>query len=138
MSEAAAGQADKVRECLAPVRQNLLDAMNKQMGMSSPLLKPVHILSPYEEKVIKALAAQRGEDGKTGKNVLKQKILEASSMSDIRFSATIRQLQMKVLATESKYAKLVGSVPNARLEFVDVVSLWDDGEEYVLRMGYAR
>jgi hypothetical protein len=138
MSEVAAGQADKVRECLAPLRQNLLEAMNRQMGVASPLSKPVHILSPHEEKVLKALANQRGEDGKTGKNVAKDKILTAAQMSDIRFGATIRQLQSKVLATESKYPKLLGAGGSATIQMVEVVSLWDDGEEYVLKMGYAR
>jgi hypothetical protein len=138
MTDVAAGEADKVRECLAPIRQILVEAMSQQISPPSSDAEPIYILSPEEEKVMKALANHRGEDGKTGKNVLVSVITDATGMSDIRFRTTMRLLTSKVLATQSQFAEIVGVVPNSNIQMVDVVSLWDKGEDYVLKMGYAK
>ncbi|WP_233886347.1 hypothetical protein [Paraburkholderia flagellata] len=138
MTETAANEADKVRECLAPLRQTLMEVMSRQMGVSSPGTDPVFILSPGEEKVMKVLANQRGEDGKTGKNVSTQVVMNATGMSDLRLRTTMQMLSSKLLANQSQYAEVAGVVPNASIKMVDVVSLWDKGEDYVVKMGYAK
>jgi len=83
---------------------------------------------------LKVLASQQGEDGQTGKNVSKHVVLREADLSDIRFSSTIRMLQSKVLAQETNFAKVVGSELDAKVEMIDVMSLSDAGEEYVLEM----
>ena len=138
MSAVAAGEADKVRDCLAPVRQTLVQVMNLQL-IGNSNLKQLYILSPDEDKIMRALAITRGEDGQTGKNVAIKKLLEQTGLSDIRFRTTMRMLTSKVFANELSYPKLVQSGTGmASIVMVDSVSLWDDGEDYIIKMGYAK
>ena len=129
MSEVTAEQADKVRQCLEPVRRNLLIAMNQQMGtggMRFPTTTPtIHLLSPFEERVLKVLARNVGLAGETGRLVPTTTVLQETGLSDIRFRVTMRMLEPKWLAI--------------RLDFEGGVnSLTDEGEEYVLEMGYVK
>ena len=139
MSAVAAEQASQVRECLAPFRANLARAMSQQMGGLSPLAAPILFLSPHEERVMRVLAVHQGEDGQTGKNVRREIVRRETGISDIRLRVTIRTLQSKLLATDSTFSKLVTDQgPVHDLKFIEVISLWDKGEEYVLEMGYAK
>ena len=139
MSKVSADQADKVRECLNPVRQILLAAMDEAVRRTSAIFRPtVHILSPHEERVMKVLGTTRGLDGMTGREVPTSTILERARLSEIRYRATMRMLQTKILANDSGFPTIVGEGLDMKLEMVPVVSLWEDGEEYVLRMGYAK
>ena len=138
MSDAAAGQADKVRECLLPIRQTLLEAMNRQMGTSGKAGASIYILSRPEEVVIKSLAVTKGEDGETGKKVPREDLLKTTGISDLLLRATMRELESKGLATEARFARQIGTGFGATLSRVDGVSLLNIGEEYVLKMGYAK
>ncbi|EHJ9990339.1 TPA: hypothetical protein NG570_004555 [Vibrio parahaemolyticus] len=138
MSETAAGQADKVRECLTPVRKNLLIIMNQQIMPSSILAdNNVFILSPYEELIMKTLAQSRGVSGETGKNVKVSSILEKTNLTDIRFRASMRQLQSKGLAAVLPSLDITGKAPSMEVQAFDAAFLSDSGEAYVLSMGYA-
>ncbi|MBI4989377.1 MAG: hypothetical protein HZC23_11205 [Rhodocyclales bacterium] len=121
MSAVAAEQADKVRVCLDPVKKILLQAMQRQLDEKNPHpSKPIYILSPDEEKVMKFLAKTKGNAG-TGRQVPFNRVAEGTGMSDLRLRATLKMLEAKILA----------------VELVGVVSFFDDGDMYVLKMGYA-
>lgn len=140
LGSVAADEADKVRDCLAPIRRNLLQAMNQQMGGGGATAGgTVYILSPYEEKIMKSLATHVGEGGKTGQYVLKTTIMADTHMSDLRFNSTMRMLESKALATAAlPYLSVVGPAATARIETSETVTLFNAGEEYVLEAGYAR
>ena len=137
MTKIAADQADKVRDCLRPLRRNLLLAMNRQLNPTEVVLHPtVHFLSPYEERIMMVLAKNKGLRGKTGKYVPTTVILQKTKLSDIRFRVTMRMLESKRLATVTKFLTSVVVDRFPKSEIVDVVTLYDSGEEYVLQMRY--
>ncbi len=138
MTNTAADQADRVRECLTPVRRTLLEAMNRQMGANAPTSSPIYILSHPEELVMKALGSQRGHKGETGKLVPMQSILSTTGLSDLRLRIALRELQAKLLASDAKFLTFEGSGAKTNPVHVSAVSLWDRGEEYVVKMGYSK
>ena len=143
MSDTAANQADKVRDCLSPVRRNLLIAMNQQMGNVGSIDPGFQILSPYEESVMKILASSKGPDGSTGKYIKRTSILRESGLSDVRMRVVVRMLVSKRLVNESPYIASVDEIDLNNLNAPDAVgyqalSLEPRGEEYVLDMGYVQ
>jgi len=127
MSDVAAGQADKVRDCLEPVRRQMLAVMSAQLGTSTSPQSTVQILSPDEDKLIRALANTPGTAGAVGQLVPLSAIRQKTGLGEIRSNAAFRSLAHKQLA---------GAVPSLG-SFESVASLWPAGEEYALAMNYA-
>lgn len=116
--------ANKVRKCFKPVSRGLLQAKNRHLNPAGPnatASMPIHFLSPYEERVMKFLAHARAGSG-TGRQIPFQKVLAGTGMSDIRLRAILKMLESKALAAD----------------LVNVVSLHESGDEYILEMGYAK
>jgi hypothetical protein len=125
MSEVAAAQADKIRSCLEPVRRQMLAVMSAQFGVEPGRNANIEILSPDEDKIMRVLAVTPGRAGEVGKLVPAVTIKQKTGLGDIRYRAAFRSLQTKLLATN--------------LDFTGdpVGFIWERGEEYVLKMGYA-
>lgn len=124
MTEVAAGQANAVRECLEPIRRQMLQVMARQFDGATGSARQqsrIQILSPDEERIMRFLATARGPQ-QVGQLVPESTVRGGAGVGDIRFRIAMRSLQEKLLA---------GSV-------ADVVSLWPPGEEYVVQAGYAR
>lgn len=138
MTKVAADQADKVRDCLAPVRQNLLRIMQGDMAPDFYNEGSVPILSPYEESVMRLLSSHKGVNGKTGRDILTRVVLAESQMSDIRLDVVIASLADKGLIIEHStgYMKTDAETPSLVIEDI-VLSLSSKGLQYVLEMGYA-
>jgi len=126
MSSAAADEADKVRQCLAPLRAVLIQIMQSQFQGGFTNFNPIYILSPDEDKIIKVLATTRGYLGKTGELVLDSTIESRTGLGDIRYRAAMRRLQSKGYAFEGVN---VTQGPTA--------SLMPSGDDYALRVGFA-
>jgi hypothetical protein len=82
-------EADKVRDCLAPVRQQILYAM------ANPIQGEINILSPYKNSVVRALAQEKGIFGDIGKNNSDKSLREATRYSEIRTRVILHYLQSK-------------------------------------------
>jgi hypothetical protein len=120
ISSLQASEADKVRDCLAPVRQQVLYAM------ANPIRGAMSILSPYENELIRTLTQEKGMLGEIGKYVPDEKLRQATGYSEIRTRVTLRYLQSKAM---------VVNVPNGNPPFT---SLTEKGDEYSLIMGYTQ
>lgn len=124
MSKAAADQADKIRDCLKPVRQQLLVALQVQIGGQPTVLSNgsviAEILSPDEEKIMKALSELPGTIG-TGQLVETKLLRDHLGLRDIRLRVALRSLQDKFLI----------------IALLDKISLSERGDQYALEMGYA-
>lgn len=70
VSALQASEADKVRDCLAPVRQQVLYAAAYSTSGE------ISILSPFENEIMRTLAQQRGYFGKIGDAVTTDAILK--------------------------------------------------------------
>jgi hypothetical protein len=123
MSEIAASEADKVRNCLEPVRRQLL------AGTSSDA-RSLQILSPDEDKIIRALATNTGRFDEVGRAVPTSTIREVTGLGAIRTRSAFRSLQRKLFAS-------VALVPGLSGGMQELASLSDAGEEYALSMNYA-
>lgn len=126
MSSVAAGEADKVRQCLAPLRAVLIQIMQSQFQDKFVNSNPIYILSPDENKIVKALATTRGQFGKTGEAVLDSTIQSETGLGDIRYRVAMRRLEIKGYAFEG-------------LDFGhgQTASLEQAGDDYALRVGFA-
>jgi hypothetical protein len=60
MSEVAAEQANKIRDCLEPARRQMLSIMSAQFG-SATGNRNVQFLSPDEDKIMRTLAVTTGD-----------------------------------------------------------------------------
>ena len=87
---------------------------------------------------MRVLGSSRGLDDETGKSVLASSIMKEANLSDIRFRVIMRLLSSKFLAYNGEYPRLIEDGLYFSTKWVDVVSLWEKGEEYVLKMGYAK
>jgi len=123
------GVANQVRDCLAPVRSMLVQVMAVQMG--GQIGQSIQILSPDEDKIMRAVARLRGQQGVAGQLVPSMTVRQSIGMGDIRFNVATRSLMTRLFAGKG------GLDPNTTGMTAEVISLWDQGQEYVLRMGYA-
>ncbi len=120
MSEIEANEADKVRDCLEPVRRQLL------AGTSSGN-RNLQILSPDEDKIIRVLATSTGHFGEVGRAVPTSTIREQTGLGVIRTRSAFRSLGSRGFA---------GVVPSLG-DMKESASIWDKGEDYALSMNYA-
>jgi hypothetical protein len=123
--------ADKVRDCLAPVRRVLLSVMSSQFSSSGS--GRIEILSPDEEKIIQVLASTNGQTGETGKDVPIRQIKQATGLGDIRMRSAFGSLQQKFFMITMEH---VGPPPTA--EVMMAASLLPSGDDYAQTMGYAQ
>lgn len=118
MSEIEAEEADKVRDCLEPVRRQLL------LADTSPD-RDLEILSPDEDKIIRALVTTVGTKGEVGEVVPVSTIMEVTGLGRLHIRSALRSLEERGFAN-----------PYRGLEGGDV-TISDAGEEYALVMNYA-
>jgi hypothetical protein len=123
ISTLQASEADKVRDCLAPVRQQVLYAM------VNPIRGEMSILSPYENELIKVLSQETGMFGAIGKDVPYEKLRQVTGYSEIRTRVTLRYLKLK---------GMVVNVADVGPSLPDNTSLTEKGDEYSLIMGYTQ
>ncbi|QOZ24063.1 hypothetical protein XH93_11090 [Bradyrhizobium sp. CCBAU 51753] len=127
ISNAAAGVAEQVRQCMAPLRAVLIQIMQSQFqGVTGPANK-VYILTAPEDQLMKQLANTKGYFGKIGEAVLVSQIQSAAGMSDVRYRSAMKLLTDKAYAYE-------------RLDLGQgkTASLLPPGDEYALRVGFAK
>ena len=120
MSEIEADEADKVRDCLDPVRRQLL------AGTSSGN-RNLQILSPDEDKIMRALATSTGNFGEVGRSVPTSTIREQTGLGVIHTRSAFRSLGRRGFAI---VVPSIGSLEES-------ATIEDDGEEYALSMDYA-
>jgi hypothetical protein len=127
----AADQADKVRQCLDPMRKVLLRIASRQLQGGSAGEPIAYILSPQEELVLKIVATTPGMEmvgsRRIGFHVTIGDVERQSSFSDLRLRVLTRLLAEKKLLSLSG---IVGPVTHA--------SLTPAGEQYAVEMGYAK
>jgi len=136
MSGVAADQADKVRECVAPIRAIILEAMKKDLGVNSATYNPrPELIGRQETKVLIFVAKTAGFKGRKGQIVDFEDIKKATGMEENRLKEIIRNLQDKNLVYFGKSPIDLHKGPEPPYRFV---SLSSNGEDYVTRMDYSK
>jgi hypothetical protein len=86
MTSVSADQANRVRDCLDPIRRNLIVLMSAQMGATTNgAPQKVFILSADEEVLIRALCTVKGTGGELGQFVNPEDLKAVAHLPDIRF-----------------------------------------------------
>lgn len=136
MNEAAAGQADKVRECLAPLRETFLEVMRAGMlpGKANVTAENTFILNPDEVKIVKFAATNTGAAGKIGQQIDTAVVHKESDIRELRFNLAIRSLESKFLITMIPYSFIDDQ---RKVRTINTLSLTDKGEEYAVKKGYS-
>lgn len=134
MNGVAADQANKVRECIAPLRAVLLEVMQRQMipNTTSPASK-LYILNPDEDKIMRYMAKTKGMQKQVGQLIDFNKIEESTKINELRLKVSLRALQEKRLIN---YIQTPYSIAGDD-EPLKTASFSAEGEEYVLKMNYA-
>ena len=134
MSAVAADQADKVRQCMSPIRLILVEVMQSQFRLNTRSGGPVYILTPEEDAIIRVLVNSTKRFGNTSSAASIDTIFSQTHFSNIKFNATMRRLQDKFYAMQTTEL----DIGSNQIVTVPVVVLMPSGEEYALKAGLAR
>ncbi|WP_341369192.1 hypothetical protein [Yoonia sp. BS5-3] len=129
ISDAAAGQASELRQCMEPLRSVLIQAMAQDLDSTNQ--SSVQILDPYENAVLRYVSNTAGIYGEVGQVVrLDEAIQSVTGVSGLRMQSVVNSLGQKGLLIEISLTAILEGTGNS-------LSLTDRGIEYALAFGLA-